>query len=431
MLNNGFTENEDFLDHLQRAAFGYFLQNVNPANGLMADTTRPHAPCSIAVIGLGLTCYTVGVERGWLSRDDAAARTLTTLQFLWKSPSGDHDGVTGYKGFYYHFLDMQTGLRTWDCELSMIDTALLMAGVLAAGVYFSSANAEEQLIRDLVEKLYRRVDWNWARNDGTTLSQGWKPDCGFLHYGWEGYNEGTILYILGMASPTHPLPAKSYEAWGLTYQWENMYGHDFLYAGPLFIHQFSHIWIDFRSIRDRFMREKNCDYFENSRRAIYIQQNYGRLNPLRFTGYSENCWGLSAGEGPAGRTVRIRGHERECASYTARGVPYGPDDGTLAPSAVAASIPFAPELAIPALQTIQKDYPYVIRDGCIPTGFNPSVREKDGKAWVSEGYFGLDQGATLLMIENFRSGFIWSQMRQCPYLIEGLTCAGFKGGWLS
>lgn len=431
MRNDLVSEHEGFLDDLQRAAFDYFLKNTNPKNGLIADTSRQGSPCSIAVVGLGLTAYTVGIARGWLARTDAVARTLATLKFFWNSPSGDQTGVTGYKGFYYHFLDMQTGLRVWDCELSMIDTALLMSGILSVGAYFSAANQEEQAIRDLAEKIYGRVDWDWARNGGVTLSQGWKPDCGFLHYGWEGYNEGTILYILGLASPTYPLDIKSYQGWGLTYQWENMYGHDFLYAGPLFIHQFSHIWVDFRGIQDDFMREKNCDYFENSRRAVYIQQNYGRLNPLRFSGYNEFCWGLSAGEGPSGRTVHVRGRNRECAGYTARGVPYGPDDGTLAPSAVAASIPFAPELAIPVLKHIQENYSHVIQDGRIPTGFNPSVLEEDGRAWVSDGYFGLDQGATLLMIENFRTGFVWNLVRKNTYLKRGLELAGFKGGWLS
>jgi len=424
-------DNESFLEQLERAAFDYFIKFANPANGLIADSSRADSPCSIAVTGFGLTSYVVGVERGWISREDAIHRTLKTLEFFWNSPSGSGDNVTGYNGFFYHFLDMHTGLRVWDCELSMIDTALLIAGMLTVGIYFSGSNPDECRIRELSDQLYRRVDWEWARNKGNSLSQGWKPGCGFLHYGWDGYNEGMILYTLAMASPSHPLHPDGYKEWGLTYQWENIYGHDVLYAGPLFIHQFSHAWIDFRGIRDVFMREKCSDYFQNSRSATFIQREYGRLNPLRFAGYNENCWGLSAGDGPAGKTVRIAQRERPCFGYSARGAPFGPDDGTINPAVIAGAIPFAAEIAIPALKHIIETYPYVIQEHRIPGGFNASVKTVDGHAWVAEDYFGLDQGAIVLMIENTRSNLIWNLLHQCPYIVSGLKRAGFQGGWLS
>jgi hypothetical protein len=425
------TKNASFLDKLARTAFDFFLQNTNATTGLIADSSRPGSPSSIAATGFGLTSYLVAVERGWLSRKDAIERTLKVLEFFWNSPSGNGDNVTGYKGFFYHFLDMNTGLRVWNCELSMIDTALLIAGMLAAGTYFSGTDPDESRIRELSDGLYRRIDWQWARNSGSTLCQGWKPDCGFLHYDWEGYNEGTILYVLAMASPSYPLHAESYHKWAVTYQWENIYGIDVLYAGPLFIHQFSHVWIDFRSIRDAFMREKKSDYFQNSRNATLIQREYGRLNPLRFDGYNENCWGLSASEGPAGKKVRIHQRERECFDYIARGVPFGPDDGTLAPAAIAASMPFAPEIVIPALKHIIDTYPDVIQDNRIPSSFNPSIKTTDSKTWVSDGYLGLDQGLIISMVENARSNFIWNLMQKCPYIISGLKRAGYKGGWLS
>ncbi|RUV29523.1 glucoamylase family protein, partial [Mesorhizobium sp. M5C.F.Ca.IN.020.32.2.1] len=217
---------EDLLDRFQGAAFGYFLETVNPENGLVADTSRPNWPASIAVVGFALSCYPVGVERGWMTRDAAVKLTLAALRFFWNSRQGNGDDVTGHKGFYYHFLDIRTGLRTWRCELSMVDTALLMAGVLVAGAYFTGDNDEETEVRELAEVLYRRVDWRWAQGSNSTLRQGWKPKSGFLRYGWEGYNEATMLYVLAMASPDKPASDDSYAGWTATYRWENIYGYD-------------------------------------------------------------------------------------------------------------------------------------------------------------------------------------------------------------
>jgi len=191
-------------------------------------------------------------------------------------------------------------LRVWRCELSMVDTALLLAGMLVASAYFAGADEKEAEIRRLAEALYRRVDWRWAQGSSPTLRQGWKPKSGFLHYGWEGYNEATILYVLSMASPNSPTSDDSYEAWTATYQWENIYGYDVLYGGPLFMHQFSHAWIDFAGIRDAFMREKNSDYFENSRRSTYLHRDYARHNPYGFDGYGEN---LGASRRETGRAA--------------------------------------------------------------------------------------------------------------------------------
>ena len=250
----------------------------------MADTSRAGAPASIAVVGFALSCYPVGVERGWMARADAAARALVTLRFFWNSRQGEQPDATGYKGFYYHFLDMKTGKRVWQSEVSLIDTTLLLAGVLAASQYFSEDTPSENEIRERADAIYRRIDWQWARGGAATARQGWKPESGFLHYGWDGYDEAIILYVLGLASPTHALPDDSFGAWTATYQWENIYDYEFLYAGPLFIHHFSQAWIDFAGIRDRFMREKDSDYFENSRRATYVQREYARRNPYGFAG---------------------------------------------------------------------------------------------------------------------------------------------------
>jgi hypothetical protein len=421
---------EALLDRLQRAAFGYFLQTVNPLNGLVADTSRDNSPVSIAVVGFALSSYPAAVERGWMARADAVRLSLAALRFFRDSDQSGTPQATGYQGFYYHFLDIHSGARVWQSELSMIDTALLIAGVLTASMYFTADTPDETELRELADFLYRRIDWRWAQDGGDTIKQGWKPESGFLHYGWEGYSEAIVLYVLAMGSPTHPVEGDCYAAWTATYQWENLYGHDYLYAGPLFVHHFSHAWIDLRGIRDSFMREKDSDYFENSRNAVYIQRRYTQLNPHEFPGYDENCWGLSAGDGPTDEQVGVDNEDRRLFGYAARGVPYGPDDGTLSAPAVLASLPFAPELVLEAMRNMLTRYPQMLTDDRLSGGFNASVSTGDQQSWVSAGQYGLDQGIVFMMIENYRSQFIWHTMRGCRYISDGLRHAGFEGGWL-
>ncbi|MEO8244644.1 MAG: glucoamylase family protein [bacterium] len=423
---------EALLDRCQRAAFDYFLQNANAKNGLVADTSREGSPASIAVVGFALSCYPIGVQRGWISRARAAKMTLAALRFFRDSPQGKEADATGHRGFYYHFLDMQSGRRVWNCELSMVDTGLLTAGILCAACYFDGPQEAE--IRDLAEDLYRRIDWTWAQGGKTTLRQGWKPKSGFLHYSWEGYNEATVLYVLALASPDHALSADSFAGWTATYQWETIYGFDLLYGGPLFMHQFSHAWIDFRGIRDAFMREKGSDYFQNSRRATLLHREYARRNPNGFHGYGETLWGLSANDGPGGGRLRVEGQRRTIMGYGARGAPFGPDDGTIAPWSWFASLPFAPDEALAAVRHLLQHYPQVAPEFRMPSGFNPTLagRRSFGPAgWISEGYFGLDQGITVMMIENHRSGMIWKLMSGNRHVRTGLQRAGFSGGWLS
>ncbi len=308
------------LEKLQHESFNYFLHETNPVNGLVIDKNEANWPASIAATGLALASYPVAVERGYMSRAAAVERTLTTLRFFWNSPQGSEPDATGYKGFYYHFLDMQTGRRAWQCELSTVDSTFLLAGVLTAGMYFAADTPDEQEIRMLADALYRRADWQWAQNRGLTVTHGWKPKRGFLKYRWEGYDEALLLYVLGLGSPTHPLPETSYSAWCATYKWEHIYGQEYLYAGPLFIHQLSHIWIDFRGIQDAFMVEKGIDYFENSRRATYVQQQYAIDNPLKFAHYGRDCWGITASEGPGPKTISVNGIKRRFFDYIGRGV---------------------------------------------------------------------------------------------------------------
>jgi hypothetical protein len=421
---------ELLLDGLQRAAFGYFLQAANPANGLIADTSRDGSPVSIAVVGFALAAYPSAVERGWMTRADAVARSLAAVRFLRDSDQSGGPQATGYKGFYYHFLDLGTGARAWRSELSMIDTALLMAGALTARMYFDAATPDEIEMGELIDELYRRIDWRWAQDGAVTIRQGWKPECGFLHYGWEGYSEAIVLYVLALGSPTHPPEGDCYSAWTATYQWENLYGYDLLYAASLFEHQFSHVWIDLRGLRDAFMREKRSDYFENSRRATYVQRHYALRNPGEFAGYDENCWGLTAGDGPSDELPDVTNEPRRLFGYTARGVPYGPDDGTLSCPSVLASLPFAPEIVLPAIRHMIRRYPEVLAGQRFASGFNPSRSGPDGRAWVSPGLFGLDQGIVVTMTENHRTRMIWRLMRACPYVVAGLRVAGFRGGWL-
>ncbi len=422
------------LETLQRETFGYFLHETNPGNGLVIDKTQPDWPASIAATGLALACYPIGVERGFMSRAAAVERTLATLRFFWNSPHGPEPDATGCHGFYYHFLDMQTGRRVWQCELSTVDSAFLLTGALTAGIYFDANTADEIEIRTLADALYRRADWKWAQNGGATVSHGWKPESGFLEYRWEGYDEALLLYALGLGSPTHPLPEESYTAWASTYRWKKCYGQEYLYAGPLFTHQLSHVWIDFRGIQDAFMRDKGIDYFENSRRATYVQQQYAIDNPLKFKDYGSHCWGITASEGPGPDTIKIDGIERQFFDYVGRGVPYGPDDGTLAPWALVASLPFAPAIVLPALEycIYQAKLTEFNRYG-FKASYNPTHPGKPGNPygwWVSPWHFGINQGPIILMIENYRSGLLWQLMRSCPYLVRGLRRAGFTGGWL-
>ena len=420
------------LASLQRHTFGYFVHEANPANGLVRDNTRYGSPSSIAAVGLALACYPVAAEQGYLTREEAAQRTLATLKFFADCPAGPQPDATGYRGFFYHFLDLRTGSRAHGCELSTMDTAILFAGALTAAAYFDRPVAAEAEIRRIADSLYRAADWRWALDGGSTLRHGWTPEGGFLPYRWQGYSEALLLYALGLGSPSHPLPQESYASWTATYEWKRHFGVEYLFGGPLFMHQLSHLWIDFRGIRDDFMREKGIDYFENSRRATIVQQRYAKRNPRDFKGYSRDIWGITASDGPGPAVRRIGGRLRRFDDYRARGVPYGPDDGTLSPWAVITSLPFAPEIVLPTFVSFLTKYPDMRTHYGFLCSMNPTFGA-DGRGrgdWVAKGYYGLDQGPVVLMIENFANGMIWRLMRRCRPLVEGLRRAGFRGGWL-
>ena len=332
------------LDNLRRAIVAYYCNEVSPRNGLISDKSQPGSASSIAAVGMGLSVYIVAVKRGVISRAEGVNRTLTLLRFLHSSHQSPEPDATGYKGFYYHFLDIQTGRRAFQCEVSTIDTAILMARVLTVASYFTAESLEESEIRKLAEILYQRVDWQWALDKGTTISHGWMPESGFLPYRWDkGYNEALILYALALGSPTFPIHPQGYKEWISTFEWKKVYDIEYLYAGPLFIHQMSHLWV-------------------------------------------------------------VNGVRRTFFGYESRGAPFGPDDGTISPWAVATSLPFAPEIVI---ETIRHIIEVLESRGHSPYGFvasfNPTCPDSNANqgAWTSPWIFGSNEGPILMMNENY------------------------------
>jgi hypothetical protein len=436
-----------FLDTLERRTFDFFWETTPVTNGLTPDRWPTPSFSSIAAVGFALTAYPIGVERGWITRAQAADRALTTLRFFWTARQGpDTANITGYKGFFYHFLDMPTGKRFQTVELSTIDTSLLLAGILFCQSYFDGVGSTETEIRALADSIYFRVDWNWAQARPPAVSMGWHPENGgrFIPADWIGYNEAMILYVLALGSPTHPVEPAGWTAWTSGYKWGSWYDRPHVGFGPLFGHQYSHVWIDFRKITDAYMQAHGAgmDYFENSRRATYIQREYAKANPGAWRAYSDSIWGLTAGDGPANVALQIDGRSREFKTYWARGADFTEvtDDGTIAPTAAGSSVPFAPEITIPALLAMRRTYgehlfsTYGFLDGFNPT-FTATGRQETGTVdatlgWFDVDYLGIDQGPILAMVENYRTGFVWNVMKRNAHIVRGLKRAGFAGGWL-
>ncbi len=432
-----------FLDTVERRTFDFFWNVSDSTTGLTPDHALSPTFSSVAGIGFALTAYPIGASRGYVTRDAAARRTRITLEYLWRAPQGPADtGTIGYKGFFYHFIDMKHGRRFVPVELSTMDTALLLAGVLFAGEYFDAPTPDETAIRAYADSLYRRVDWRWAQNSPPAITLGWTPDSGFMSYDYRGYNEAMILYLLALGSPTHPIASDAWAEYQRTYRWATYYGQSYLVFPPLFGHQFSHVWVDFRDISDNYMRAHGSDYFENSRRATYAQRAYAIADSLGWVGYGADFWGFTSCDGPAWTVLVLDGKTRRFRTYEARGVSAARsfDDGTISPSAAGGSVAFAPEIAIPALLAMRQKYgdnvfsTYGFVDAFNPTFVAP-VKVEEGRVdpaqgWFSSDYLGIDQGPIIAMIENYRSGLVWNTMRKSPYIIRGLRRAGFSGGWL-
>lgn len=424
---------------LEYRTFRWFWDSADPVTGLVPDRyPSDQTQSSVASVGFGLTAYGIGVTRGYVTREQAVERTLRVLRTMVRLPQNATPmQAGGYHGFFYHFLDHRTGLRfNTDTELSSIDTALLMQGVLFASSFYTKDTVSEREIRDLADTLFNRVDWRWMLRPDNRLSMGWSPEHGFLSNYWEGYSEGMMLYVLGLGASHSALDPVSWQAWIATNdkRWGESYGQTFLNFAPLFGHQYTHAWIDFRGIRDDWNREKGIDYFENSRRAVYAQRSYAQHNPGHWQDYSSNIWGLTASDGPADTVRHEDGQDRHFMAYSARGVgrDYTLDDGTLAPTAAGGSVAFAPEIAIRALRSMKDKYGMRIygQYGFVDA-FNPSYHDDGQKDfWADNTYIGIDQGPILLMTENWRSGLVWNTMKHNPVIRQGLLRAGFTGGWL-
>ena len=456
-VDHGFSaEQIAFLDTLQHRTFRWFWDKTDPETGLTPDRWPTESFSSIAAIGYGLTGYGIGAERGYVTRQDAAQRTLNTLRTLYTLPQGPQQvGTAGHRGYFYHFLEYDTGTRFLNTELSSIDTALMMAGVLFSREYFDGESRTERDIRATADSLYQRVEWDFFDRpdpDDPRLTMGWYPEVNFGRYFWEGYNEGMILYILGLGSPTHPLPETVWPAWTETYEWKDFYGYEHVNFSPLFGHQYSHLFVDFRGIQDGWMRDRAADigagydYFENSRRATLSQREYAIDNPNGWHGYGADVWGLTASDGPADGQAVVNGETRRFRTYWARGASaeYVNDDGTLAPTALGGSIPFAPQETVRALMTMAERFPalwtetYGFRDAVNPSLTAANVgglqiknnSEITPQGWVDHDYLGIDQGPILIMAENARTGLVWETLKKSPYIVRGLQRAGFQGGWL-
>ncbi|HEX9108900.1 MAG TPA: glucoamylase family protein [Longimicrobiales bacterium] len=430
-----------FLDDLERRTVAWFTETTDPNTGLTPDRAPQPPFCSIAAVGFALTAYPIGTERGYLTRAQARQWVLHTLQWFWNAPQGPQADATGYHGFFYHMLDLRTGKRFEKVELSTIDSALLFAGMLFDREYFDQPDSDEVRIRALADSIYFRADWQWFAPRPPLVAMDWKPEVGYHPADWRGYNEAMIMYVLALGSPTHPIAPAAWDTWTSTYQWGTYAGQEHVGFAPLFGHQFSHVWIDFRGIQDAYMRGKGIDYFENSRRATLAQRAYAQANPMGWKDYGDDIWGLTAGDGPADGTFTIDGRARTFFTYSARGADFTEqrDDGTITPEGAGGSMPFAPEVVIPALMAMKARYgtdlysTYGFVDGFNPTfTVTPTYgRVVQGKGWVDTQYVGIDQGPLLAMVENYRSGLVWKYMRKSPYIRKGLQRAGFTGGWLS
>ena len=456
---------DEVLSDIHKRTFRYFWETADPQTGLAPDKWPIKDFCSVAAVGFGLSAYVIGVKAGYVTREEAAQRTLLTLKTLWNGPQGPHaTGVMGYKGFFYHFLDMKTGLRYANCELSSVDTALCLAGVLTAGAYFDGKSADEAEIRKLAMALYKRVDWTFMERSTGLVSMGFHPEPGLpdhdahglIDRNWDRYNEGSMLvYTLAMGSPTHPVRHETWQSWEKTLppEWSTNFHETYLSFSPLFGHQYSHVWLDFRGIADGFMREHDSTYFENSQKATIAQRNYAIRNPGQFSGYGADVWGLTACMGPGQMEVTVGGREIHFEGYIARGIQDGDwessDDGTIAPAAGLGSIAFTPDICTDLAHALRTRYgddiygDYGFFDAFNPT-FPADVPSDSGRAtksagWVASQYLGIDQGPILCMLENYRSGLLWDLVCRSPltgpYIRRAMKLAGFQtvsdqGRWL-
>jgi len=388
-------EDDQILEELEHANYLYFWEQGNPKTGLVRDRFTVKGDdrggvASIAATGFGLTALCIGDKRGYAPTADLRARVMTTLRFLWK-------GLPNHRGFFYHFADPNTGERQWDSEVSSVDTAILLCGLLTCRAHFRHSD-----ITELAYRIFSRVDWSWLSEDTSLLPHGWMPEIGFLPYRWDGYSELMMMYLLGLGSLSHPLPTSAWTAWKrTTFEYDGL-----RYIGtiaPLFVHQYSQAWFDFRGKHDQY-----ADYFQNSVTATEVHRRFCLELKKQFPDYSDDLWGITASDSPHG--------------YVAWGGPpaVGPIDGTVVPSAAAGSLPFLPQPCMRVVRTIKTKYP----DAWCRYGFVNALNPL--KKWYDPDVVGIDTGITMLMAENARTGFVWETFMKNREARRGMDRAGFQ-----
>jgi hypothetical protein len=389
-------EDHQLLDEVERIHCRYFLEQADGVTGLVKDRCNIRADdkstvASIAATGFGLTALCIGEKRAFIPASEARERAVVALRFLSKK-------LPHHRGFFYHFADMHTGERQWDSEISSVDTAILLCGVLTCRQHFHHPE-----IRQLARDIFNRVDWTWLSQDTALLPHGWVPEIGFLPYRWDNYSELMMMYLLGLGSAFHPLPIETWDAWKrTTFEYDGL-----RYIGafaPLFVHQYSQAWFDFRDKRDRY-----ADYFQNSVIATDVHRRFCLELAKQFASYSDDLWGITASDSPTG--------------YVVWGGPpaMGPIDGTVVPSAAGGSVPFLPQATMRVLKTIKNRYGEAAwsKFGFVDA-FNPLTK------WASRDVVGIDTGITLVMAENARTGFVWDTFMRNPEARRGMERAGFK-----
>lgn len=376
------------LDAVARQTFDFFWLEAHPQTGLIKDRSTPDSVSSIAATGFGLAALPLAVERGWIDADAGYERVYRTLQtFL-------DGGVQGEAGFFYHFVDMATGERVWDSELSSIDTALLVAGALVAGAYFDGTE-----VAALADRLYAAVEWDWMLAGGDLVRMGWRPESGFLDAAWDHFDESLLLYALAIGSPTHPIPAYAWDLWERPVRFRGEY--IYLRGEPLFVYQYPLIFLDLRDREDAY-----ANYWNNAARACQRNRQFTLDLSDRVTTYQNGVWGLSASDGPSG--------------YRAYGASPTNHDGTIAPYASIGCLPLTPELALDGMRALLREYgERVWRE----YGFVSAINAD--RDWYSRDHIGIDQGDILLMIANDQDGFVWQHFMSHPPIQAALAAMGF------
>jgi hypothetical protein len=394
-----------FLEDYAKRSFRYFWDQWSHPTGLFMDRGRMDGSpagqgvASSAATGFGLTALCIGAEHGWIPKEQARQRVLITLRFLWRHAFHDH-------GWFYHFMDAKTGERRLDSEISSVDTALLLAGVLTAQGYFLA----DREIRTLAKEIFERVDFVWMLSGSPFfLSHGVVPGSGFIKYRWTAYSEASILYLMAIGSPRHAIPGDSWYAWlrpEVRYQqWK------FISGGPLFTHQYSHAWVDFRHQKDG--DPSFIDYFENSQIATYAHRDFCISLKTKYSDYGPNMWGVTVSDSPSGYV-----------SWGGSTTP-GEVNGTLVPCAAAGSLMFAPEICLPVLTQMHSVYgDQIYQRYGFTDAFNPNWR--DAKLWVDQDVIGIDQGITLLSIENLLSENVWRWFMRNSYIQSAMERVGFR-----